>query len=173
MNTKIEATAAALRAQGPEGFPVDVRAIATARGITVREEPLEEAVSGMLVVREGRAVIVVNAHHHENRKRFSISHEIGHEVLHSQTGRVFVDAPTQKVFYRDRLTEQGTDHQEIEANALAAELLMPRAVLEDLFGNRQLDPTDEGTIRQLAAQFGVSTLAMSIRLATLGLVATK
>lgn len=149
-------------------LPIDVEAVAEARGVKVRRVPLEEGVSGMLVLREGRALIAVNEEHHINRQRFTIAHELGHLKLHSGEATVFIDDQSRKTFYRDPVASEGVDEKEIEANAFAAELLMPeRDVLRALDGEF-LDPADEERVRALAHDFGVSPQAMSVRLSTLG-----
>jgi Zn-dependent peptidase ImmA (M78 family) len=57
--------------------PVDVNFLAEQEGILIREETLEDNVSGMLVIKDERSVIIVNANHHQNRQRFTIAHELG------------------------------------------------------------------------------------------------
>jgi len=58
--------------------------------------------------------------------------------------------------------------QEIEANAFAAELLMPEKLLTEMIHSKPFDAFDEGAVRRLAAQFGVSAQALTIRLTKLG-----
>lgn len=149
-------------------IPVDVKTIIENLNITVRVQPMEDAMSGMLVVKEGRAVIGVNQSHHPNRQRFSLAHELGHFILHSRQTPVFVDAST--IFFRDELAAEGNDLVEIEANTFAAELLMPEDTLRRLIRQHPLDAFDDKAVQRLASLFGVSVQALTIRLAKLGLI---
>src|SRR4051812_22563300 len=106
--------------------PVDVEAAAKACGVRVVHQDLEDSVSGMLVIKDGHGVIGVNQNHHPNRRRFTIGHELGHYILHRRKAKVFVDASP--VFFRDETSADGTETQEVDANAFAAELLMPENV---------------------------------------------
>lgn len=151
-----------------EQLPIDVQAIIQAHNIAIRKQPLEEVVSGMLVVKKGHAIIGVNESHHLNRQRFTLAHELGHFILHGNSSSVFIDASP--VFFRDETSSEGSKLQEIEANAFAAELLMPENMLRRIINNQPLDAFDEGAVRRLAAQFGVSTQAITIRLTKLGLI---
>src|SRR6266516_5935935 len=117
-----------------EQLPIDVQAIIQAHNIAIRRQPLEEAVSGMLVVKEGYAIIGVNESHYPNRQRFTLAHELGHFLLHGDSASVFIDASP--VFFRDETSSEGSKLQEIEANAFAAELLMPESMLRDITQNQ-------------------------------------
>jgi Zn-dependent peptidase ImmA (M78 family) len=54
--------------------------------------------------------------------------------------------------------------QEVDASAFAAELLMPEDVVREYVVNRLVDVYDYLTIHRLAARFGVSAQAITIRL---------
>lgn len=155
-----------IHTRGRWPLPVDVYAVAAEHGVMVREEELEDSISGFLALKEGRRVVVVNANHHANRRRFTVAHECGHFLLHGDPGRVFVDASP--IFFRDDRSSQGIDRREMEANAFAAELLMPEEELRARVA-RPIDVMDEVAVRRLASQFGVSPQALTIRLTTLGL----
>src|SRR5262245_38098508 len=117
--------------------PVRVENLAKHLGADVRYTPAKETLSGFLLRDNGsgQAVIVVNKTHHENRRRFTIAHELGHLLLHSGQD-VFVEGCAEsglKVSLRDENSSAGTDVEENEANLFAAELLMPAKFLhEDL-----------------------------------------
>lgn len=149
-------------------IPVDVEAIAKARGLDVVRQDLEDSVSGVLMIRDERGTILVNGAHHPNRQRFSIAHELGHYLLHPEDGTVFVDRSP--VFFRDRASSSGIRQQEIDANAFAAELLMPEEDLNAQLNGRPIDAFDDVSVRRLAARFGVSAQALTIRLTRLDLV---
>jgi Zn-dependent peptidase ImmA (M78 family) len=64
-----------------------------------------------------------------------------------------------------------TDHdQEREANAFAAELMMPESAIRSLMVTDPIDVFDDAAVKQLANRFGVSTQALIIRLTELDLV---
>lgn len=156
-------------AEGDYSVPVDVIDIAHKHGMTLRYQPLEASVSGVLVIKDGRPTIGINQTHHLNRQRFTIAHELGHYLLHRDTSSVFVDA----VYFRDEESSEGTKLQEIEANAFAAELLLPEVTLREQFGHQPIADADDALIRRLAARFEVSAQALTIRLTTLGLIAAE
>src|SRR5690606_683483 len=128
--------------------------------------PMEPNISGMLVDRNGSSIIGVNASHHPNRRRFSIAHELGHALLHDDVSRQFVDSYT--VAFRNAASSLGIDRHEVEANAFAAELLMPRNEIANYLQEHTLDAHDERQLDRMASRFGVSIQALSIRLAGLG-----
>lgn len=165
---KAEQLARKLRAEEGDALLADVVVLAERHGVAVREGQMEESVSGMLVVKERGAVIGVNAKHHPNRQRFTVAHELGHYFLHREEGRVFVDAAP--VFFRDGASAEGDDWQEVEANAFAAELLMPKDMLVAEVRDAPVDAFDDLALRRLAARFGVSVQALTIRLTRLGLI---
>jgi Zn-dependent peptidase ImmA (M78 family) len=168
-NKQSKAVAEARRLLKEHGttLPIDIAAIVKRLGVGVRLQPMEESVSGMLVIRDGRATIGVNQSHHPNRQRFTLAHELGHYLLHSKRTQVFVDSST--MFFRDGLAAEGIDKVEIDANAFAAELLMPEGVLRDITRHQPLDAFDDRAIQSLAVKFGVSVRALTIRLTKLGL----
>lgn len=149
--------------------PVPVNDIIRDYGLALQESALEDSISGMMVTKEnGTAVVVINQDHHENRKRFSMAHELGHYLLHRSSRSIFVDASEQK-FYRDAEASTGTKLQEIEANAFAAELLMPQESIEERV-SETLTMLDEPIIERLADEFHVSQSAMIFRLQKLRLL---
>lgn len=169
MKRKIQRAVDFLLSEWAGELPVDVKTIANTLGIAVHHEVMEDPISGMLILQDQNPVIVVNEHHHENRQRFTIAHELGHYCLHRWGSLVFIDS---RVYFRDGDSSAGMYRQEIEANAVAAAVLMPEAALRDLLGNQPLDPYDDDRIEELAATFRVSTQAMTIRLTKLDLIET-
>lgn len=153
-----------------EKAPVPVEQIAKKLGATVQFEPLDGDgdVSAMLFRDGKRTVIGVNASHARARQRFSIAHECGHLLLHK--GKMYVDA---RVNFRDAVSSKAVDPEEIEANAFAAELLMPRSFVLVELGKaikKQKSHDAEVIVESLARTFDVSNQAMDIRLRTLGLM---
>lgn len=147
----------------------DLETIAAAKGAEVLYERMASDVSGMLIRERDRIIIGVNATHPPSRQRFTVAHELGHLLLHP--GRpLVVDAV--RINLRDSRSSLATDLEEIEANAFAAELLMPRALVLRQFRALADAGTDsvKQAIHDLAYGFGVSDQAMEYRLANLGLL---
>lgn len=148
--------------------PVDVETLARSQGVAVTYQPLPagaDDLSGCFVhTPDGRYIIGVNAAHHPNRQRFTVAHELGHFLLHQDSvDDVHVDG----VFLRDQRSAAVVEPIEIEANAFAASLLMPEAMLKkDLARLEGLD--DEEQVRALARRYAVSVQAMTLRLVNLG-----
>ena len=157
-----------LREAGSEQLPVDVVAIAHHLGLEVVAEALDESTSGVLIVGADQTVIGVNQRHHRRRQRFTIAHELAHYVLHRQTSNLFVDSKL--TFHRNKSSAEGIDRQEVEANAFAAELLMPGELLRNYWDTQPLDLHDDVAMARLAARFDVSEQALTIRLMNLKLV---
>lgn len=145
--------------------PVPVEKIAKHLKAQVRFSPLDDEISGMIHIRDGQAIIGINSLHHPNRQRFSIAHELGHLVLHKSmvTSQVHVDKEF-PVLMRDTKAYSGSDKIEIEANQFAAELLMPKAFLQEMLADKKFDVDDETFVESLAQRFKVSKQAMGLRI---------
>lgn len=150
---------------GRERFPVDVHGLARALDIRVVEKSMDDSISAMLYrYDDGTAVIGINAGHSALRARFSIAHELGHYLMHP--GRpLIVDGV--RVSFRNRESALATQPEEIEANAFAAELLMPESAVRRT-AQHEAD-SEEALAKYLAAKFQVSEQAMSYRLTNLGI----
>lgn len=139
--------------------PVKLVGLATALGLEVFKSPLKPEVSGLIEPSDTAASgfrIRINRHEMAERQRFTLAHEIAHFLLHrDKIGAGVVD----NVMYRSNLSSQ----LEVEANKLAAELIMPRDLI-----NKQLaklgDMDINDAVIALAEQFRVSQPAMRIRL---------
>jgi len=141
---------------------VNVDDIARHFGVDVREEAFPDDISGALHRGPERAVIAVNSTHHQHRRRFTIAHELGHFLLHHDAPSYYDQAQQVGLHFRARVTGTTWDPKEVEANRFAAELLMPRRLLLARVGDSVgVDAA------QLAAEFNVSTQAMTSRLAEL------
>jgi Zn-dependent peptidase ImmA (M78 family) len=93
-----------------------------------------------------------------NRRRFTLAHEIGHYLSWKFQSLSYTDLQTgyhsdSVVMYRG----QETSPAEAEANEIAGTLLMPEELVRELF---ILDKT----IEEMADTFGVSIPAMTVRL---------
>lgn len=158
---------------------VEVRKIARDLGVQIKFEPSDGDISGVLTRdQKNKPVIGVNEKDGENRQRFTIAHEIGHLVLHSEV--LYIDSKHQvrmvmnpeggkppRTFLRDQVSSEATDYREIEANRFAASLLMPQHLLaKDLKLMRELVTWEQ--LDGLATRYKVSTQAMTFRLMNLG-----
>lgn len=149
--------------------PVRVRRVAEHFEVTVRPSKFKDEVSGLLSIRDGRPTIGYNNLHPSVRRRFTIAHEMGHYILHRNESDLFVDKNYSKVFFRDDKSSEGEYIRELEANAFAASLLMPRAMLQKEIAKRSFDLAEEESLDKLANAFQVSRQAMAYRLANLGI----
>lgn len=130
-----------------EGPPVDVTAIARSCGLEVEYVARERGFDGQLL--KARRVIEVQRGAHPHRQRFTIAHEIGHDVLgHDPVFCVF----------DDRSSEDPRKFNEKQAQIFASELLMPEPWLRRYWQEVNSD------FRALARRFFVSDEAMFRRL---------
>lgn len=99
-------------------------------GIEVIEAPLRGA-EARLVRREGKGRIRVRNNIRETgRRRFVISHEIGHWCLH--------EASTQlETCLSEEIHGYVGSNEELESNAFAAELLMPKRLVRERYGQAE------------------------------------
>jgi Zn-dependent peptidase ImmA (M78 family) len=136
--------------------PVRVTPIATALGVPVfKSFDWGSTISGMLKRKQGTPsgyAIYVNASHSPNRRRFTIAHEIGHFIRHEN---LLKDGIVEDALLR---AEGLSNAIEAEANAFAADLLMPWNLVT------AQQQRGVNTIEALADAFQVSRDAMSIRL---------
>lgn len=145
-----------------QGFPVDPITIAKSLGVQVLDTSLPENVSGALIKEAGKdPVIALHASDHNNRKRFTCAHELGHYVSRVESNRL--ETQYGYVDYRGEAAAKGTDPEEVFANQFAANLLMP----ENIVKTQRKKYTSH---LQLAQYFGVSPEAIKHRLNALGLL---
>ena len=126
---------------------LDLEALAHSLGLLVQRGDLTGSTARLNFLR-GRGVIRLSTHgSSRGRERFSIAHEIGHLVLHAETS----------LCHESDLEDVHSDHnREAEANAFAAELLMPRPLLTAYAASRAMSVS---TITETATQFKVSATA--------------
>jgi Zn-dependent peptidase ImmA (M78 family) len=146
-------------------LPVDPFAIASGLGIAVRAHSPFGAgdlsgESGKIELVEGGPVITYNSYEPRVRQRFTVAHEIGHLALGHLTGN--------KTLWRDTAANFSSFSDawpERQANAFAADLLMPSNVLRYAVGVKGITSVDS-----LSSLFDVSQAAMGYRLKNLGMV---
>lgn len=109
----------------------------------------------------GESLLWVNGTQAVVRRRFTLAHELGHVRCGHDHG-----LPVETY---ETLSGASTDSREVQANAFAAQLLMPAAGVEEMVTG---EPTLEDVVG-VAARYGVSAIAALYRLNTLGLVSRR
>lgn len=133
---------------------------------SVQKRGMNTSLSGLLLVGPNVKEIWVSAAEAERsqgRERFTIAHELGHFLLHSEesiSSSNFFVCRTKDI--HNAASHQNKRGKESEANRFAAELLMPKQLVE------QLAHQWKANIPKMANLFDVSTEAMGIRLTQLG-----
>lgn len=136
--------------------PVQTVALADELGLKVWHVPnWPDDLSGKIIksAEQGGSsgyAIYVNKGHHIHRRRFTTAHEIAHFILHRQ----FIgDGIVDDGLYRSRLS----NYMEVQANKMAADILMPRHLINQHMSN------GVNSVSELAKIFQVSESAMSFR----------
>jgi len=142
-----------------QSYPVKISEMATALGLTgYYSSDYGDGISGAIVpgsetIKPGTSgfAIIVNKNEPITRRRFTIAHEIAHYLLHKD---LIGTGLSDSVLYRSGLSNK----QEVEANKLAADLLMPYELIDKLI--------DSGitNIDDIADKLNVSRSAIRIRL---------
>jgi len=148
--------------------PVPNERLATLLSARIVLQPFSGEFSGVVHRNsDGSAVIGINSSHSPGRQRFTIAHEIGHLLLHTDKS-LHIDERF-PIGLRSGISGKAIDEREIEANQFAAELLMPTDfIAKDIKPLIGVDTV--AAIQKLANKYKVSNEAMSIRLSALGYV---
>lgn len=112
-------------------------------------------VSGYIHKTEGKSVIWVDFKEIKTRQRFTIAHEIGHYLQHMDEDEIS--------YIEYRGGKSANREVEWNADAFAAELLMPEKMLAEIHESLPFP-----TVGAMAYEFEVSRQAMQIRLDHLG-----
>ncbi|MEG4917677.1 ImmA/IrrE family metallo-endopeptidase [Microcoleus sp. B7-D4] len=169
-----------LKKNGEFQAPIPVEKLAREMNAqVVQVETEDDDLSGFLFrdPATGKSVIGVNKDHSKTRQRFTIAHEIGHLILHSFEDLHYDRKGSGGIFKRSAESATGENRDEVEANFFAAELLMPEELiydkLEDIEISDIFQRNIDAAIRTIAKDFNVSTHALSIRMAQLGIVSIE
>jgi Zn-dependent peptidase ImmA (M78 family) len=133
--------------------PVDPVKLAREQGLTVyfaRFSGEYVKVSGFYDCED--SAIFVNSDEYPLRQTFTVAHELGHFVMHKEWAR----SAAYEILMRDSLYS-GDDPHEKEANSFAANLLVPRFMLDQYWKSMPLE--------QLSQLFAVSVPVIRNRLA--------
>lgn len=136
--------------------PVRLSDLAHALGVPIKASTLGPGISGEIRPTDNGFVIRINRHDPVKRQRFSVAHELAHFLLHrDKIGNGIED----DVLYRSSLS----NFREQQANRLAADILMPQALLSE--SQQAAEEKGVGDVAlYLSDIFGVSEAAMRIKL---------
>lgn len=129
-------------------------------GVHVVVLDLADGVAGAYLPRPDCPLAFVNGTEALVRQRFTLAHELGHHWI----GHGAVVDETATIF------GSGHDPREIEANAFAAEFLLPRAAVERLFEGRRSRAVALDSVVRIAVAFGLSAQMVRIKLETCGVL---
>lgn len=161
-----------LREHGITQLPVDVEMIALALGITVAYTKMADSISGFLSTKGDERIVGINGSHHPNRQRFTLGHELAHVLLQHDTGDVHVDKGI--VLYRNTDSSVASARIEVDANRLAAELLVPKQMLRaDLSELDAFDAITDDEVESLANRYAISVSALLNRLGDVGFATVR
>jgi hypothetical protein len=147
------ATAVHDRLRIRDASDIDVEGIAAVLGLDVRRGRLPGA-DARLVGASDIGIIRLSAKiEHEGAQRFSVAHELGHRQLSHRSASIPSCAPSAVHGHVDRGVEA-------EANAFAAELLMPERLLRR---RCEVSPVSLDHTRAIASDFKVSLVAATLR----------
>lgn len=137
--------------------PVRVSEITKSLGIEVVSKTLNSEISGLIRKIGENYQIEVNNTDAGVRQRFTVCHEIGHFLLH----RNFIDAEgiTDSILYRSKLSNK----QEVEANRLAAAILLPWHLVNGWHINSFGTSPSAESVDAIAQAFKASRLAVGFR----------
>jgi Zn-dependent peptidase ImmA (M78 family) len=130
-------------------------------GIPVVIAALPDGVAGACAGQGAAPMLFVNGRHATPRQRFTLAHELGH-LRCRHDGAVHVETIV-------TLDGKVTNPYEIQANAFAGELLVPKAAVADRFDR---EPGLEEVVL-IAAEYGISALAALFRLVTAGAIGQR
>lgn len=151
--------------------PVNLEQICHLFEIDVEPIDADDNLSGFFVVGDNnRKIIGYNKSHNENRRRFTIAHELGHFYLHFKgEQKIFIDNNSHK-FFRNEKSSSGEIRREREANAFAAALLMPSSLIENEIEKLQNIENLSTIIKKLSTAFKVSQQSVHFRIINLGII---
>lgn len=162
-----EAEARSLLADcGLNDLPIDPEPVAMKLGAAVIRQPSPAELSGMLLRRDGQAVIGLNDTLPPARQRFALAHLVGHLHLHRQRD-LLLDTVERHAL--GNLASLPTDREEAEANRVALELLAPEAAVRHAAIEADFR-TAAQLVDLLAPRFDLMQSAMAARLMGLGII---
>lgn len=140
-----------------ESYPVDAKALAETIGFkVVFDDDLSSLESGYSLKRRNKKGLVINANDSPERQRFTILHEVAHDVLNLPSNHGYGLETSELESYQRRPQE------EIACDIFAAECLVPWYLLKPLTDSYSFD---KDSIDELAGDFQASRSCMASRFA--------
>ena len=130
---------------------VNVVKLAESFGVSVWRAAMPSGTSGMIRRKNGLYAIYANKYEPKARRRFTYAHELAHYLLHRE---YIGDGINESVLFRSNLSNM----LEVEANKIAADILVPMRMLNGLAETRKYD------VQELAQLFDVSRAVILVRL---------
>ncbi|MBF2755932.1 MAG: ImmA/IrrE family metallo-endopeptidase [Gammaproteobacteria bacterium AqS3] len=144
--------------------PVKLGSLAKELNVKIKVSNMPMGISGQIKREDGEYVIRINRYEKRERQRFTIAHELAHYLLHRELIDRSPNGIQDNVLYRSGQPIE----IEYEANRLAADIVMPRSLVEEKFDALSREGlSDEDLIKQMASEFQVSLTAMEIRLSNI------
>lgn len=158
--------------------PIDVKGILKVLGVNLEYYIDFDDTVGSITKKNSSYTIKINEmqNGYEPRHRFTLAHELGHLFRHLKDSAPTSFMDTQQTMSRK---ESYWDIKESEANAFAAQLLMPKnlilkegkVILKRLKAETGRDSVNaDDFIDKMTVKFNVSTPAMTYRLKSLGIL---
>ena len=133
--------------------------MARSLGAKVKYRPLKSC-EARIVGQNGRAIITVDVRAREQRKRFSVAHELGHWHRHRGICLACRSADIDRPL-SDGRKDRVNSNPELQADAYASDLLLPGYIFRPLAAD--LDRLTLAAVRELAGMFNTSLTATAIR----------
>lgn len=140
---------------GIYSIPVDPVILANKLGIKVSNAVFYDCKT------RRKTSVLVNANDSLTRKKFTIAHELGHDLLHLVEDGEFIDHEVD--LFRNESDASTDKSKEIEANQFADALLMDAELIKKFWPEYK-------SIEGMADFFKVSEATMGIRISSLGLI---
>lgn len=157
---------ASIYRQYKDTMPFQVVEFAIAIGIDVYTDDMPSNISGKIEKKDEKFICYVNNKNAVHRQVFTIAHELGHYFRHQEwfAENNTIEEKEEKALYntfhkdQPQSYSQNQKQMEKEANEFAAELLMPEDIVKEQWQECK-------SVNKMAKYFGVSEIAMSIRIA--------
>lgn len=144
---------------------IPMKKIVSSLGAIYMEEPLSNS-DGKIVRGKKKTLIIVNSNIlYEEKKRFTIAHEIGHLLLHDKLDlEVHNENSNTLNWFKNTEKQAKRGRQEWEANDFASELLMPEKLFRKISERRPFSPE---LVKELSQRFKASITSIVYRILTL------
>lgn len=133
--------------------PIDLYKICEYLNIKIKYKPLKEA-DGYFILKKGLKIIVLkDTYKNTIKERFTIAHELAHYLLPGHDCKVLT-----KFKNTDYIAKNKYNEKEKEANAFAAQLLMPDVFIKKYLEN--IMPNETEKIIKLSNLYNVSLTSL-------------